>query len=199
MQRGRCTNCGVRIWAGHPIGEFTCLLIALLAVWAGSDPLETGLAALFGWALVFAALVDWRTYLLPDIITLPLIPIGIAAAFLRDGQYAALYAAIGALIGYAAFAGLAWLYRRLRGRDGLGLGDAKLLAAGGAWAGPLLLTWIVALGAGLTLAALLVARLTGGDRMQADTAAPFGPGLSAAAFLVHIAALAGIGPGALAI
>ena len=193
IQRGRCRTCGTPIWPGHPIGETACLAVGWLAAAAGDTIAASALAALLGWTLVFASLVDIRTFLLPDAATLSLIPLGLIAAGLRGGPDLVMSAAIGAALGFSIFAAIAFVYKRLRGRDGLGMGDAKLLAAAGAWAGPFALPWIIAGGAMLTLAVLLAQRLRGG-RLQADTAAPFGPGLAAAGFAAHLAVLTGIGP-----
>lgn len=85
-----------------------------------------------GWTLILLASIDIRLFRLPDIITLPLVIAGIAISWwlpstdMKDHIF-------GALAGYAALAGTAYLYRRWRGKDGLGLGDAKLAAAAGAW------------------------------------------------------------------
>jgi leader peptidase (prepilin peptidase)/N-methyltransferase len=76
-------------------------------------------------------------------------------------------------------------YRRLRGRDGLGRGDAKLLAAGGAWLGWSALPWVVLLAALLGLLLALLQRLRG-ERLTAETAVPFGPALALAIWLIWI-------------
>jgi len=193
IQGGRCRNCRTAIWPGHPIGETLCLLVAAGAVLAGSGPVETGLAALMGWVLVYASLVDWREFILPDIATLPLIPLGIGAAWLRGGSDVALLAAIGAAAGFLLLWGLAEGYRRFRGREGLGMGDAKLLAVAGAWTDVFSLAWILLAAALATLAGVGIFRMRGGA-VSGDLAVPFGPGIAAAAFLTHLAALAGIDP-----
>jgi len=92
------------------------------------------LTCCLGWALLVLASIDLFAYRLPDAITFPLVALGLAITMqlpepsLGDRM-------IGAAVGYGVFAGLACLYRALRGRDGLGLGDAKLAAAAGAWLG----------------------------------------------------------------
>lgn len=182
-QRGRCTACGESIPIVHPIGEICALAIAIVAVVA-FDGGQTIAAALFGWILLFGALVDLRTFLLPDIVTLGLIPAGFAMAFLQGGREALVLAAIAAIVGFASLALIASTYRRLRGRDGLGIGDAKLLAAGGAWAGPFALPWIVAIGAGATLLIVVIAHFLG-RKADAETAVPLGPGLAAGCFLAY--------------
>jgi leader peptidase (prepilin peptidase)/N-methyltransferase len=193
IQRGKCRACEAAIWPGHPIGEALCLFVAIGAVLAGAGPLETGLAALLGWVLVYASLVDWRLFLLPDVATLPLIPLGILAAWLRGGADFALLAAVGAAVGFGILWGLAEGYRRFRGREGLGMGDAKLLAVAGAWTDVFSLAWILLAAAMATLAGVAIYRMRGGA-VSGDLAVPFGPGIAAAAFLAHLAALAGISP-----
>ena len=88
----------------------------------------------FGWALLALAWIDWDSMLLPDALTLPLIPAGLLATLWLEPELATDHA-LAAAVGYTALRGLALVYRRVRGRDGLGEGDAKLLAALGAWVG----------------------------------------------------------------
>lgn len=195
VQRGRC-RCGAQaIWPLHPAGELMAVCIAVASVMAASGA-GAWLAALFGWALLFAALADIRTLELPDVVTLGLIPAGLGAAFLRGGPDVAVQAGIAAALGFGSLALIAWLYRRVRAREGLGLGDAKLLAAAGAWTVPLALPWIIAGAAAITILGLAVVRLTG-TRVTADMAVPFGPGLALAAFAAHlvITAQSGAWPG----
>ena len=138
--------------------------------------LDAVIAIALALILVFAALIDWREMILPDRLTLPLIPLGWAMAALRAPDLADRL--IGSAAGFAAFAGIAALYRRLRGRDGLGLGDAKLLAAAGAWVGWRDLPSVVLLGA---VAALTWALVT---RRDPRRPLPFGPFLAASFWLV---------------
>ena len=88
-------------------------------------------------------------------------------------------------MGYALFWLIETVYRLIRKRDGLGRGDAKLLAAGGAWCGLLALPWIVAIGAGLTLFGVAIASLFG-TKLTRDLALPFGPGLAAGVFIAFL-------------
>ncbi len=89
-----------------------------------------GRASALGWTLLALAAIDLRHYLLPDVLTLPLIPAGLAVAYALDPARLPDHA-LGAALGFAAFAAIGSAYRRLRGREGLGLGDAKLLGGGG--------------------------------------------------------------------
>jgi leader peptidase (prepilin peptidase)/N-methyltransferase len=171
--RGRCRSCGAPIPRHHPAIELATLAIALAAV-AVAAPAMAAILALVGWWLLLLAVIDLRSRTLPDALTLPLIAAGLAEAALVPGETPA-DRLIGAALGYAAFAGLAALYRRLRGREGLGLGDAKLLAAGGAWLGWAALPMIVLLAATAALAAAFIS-----GRTRAGSLIAFGPWLAAA-------------------
>ncbi|PWR25357.1 prepilin peptidase [Zavarzinia aquatilis] len=151
---------------------------AALGLWAGSvvPAPVLGWACGLGWGLLVLALVDLRCWRLPDALTLPLLAGGLLfAAVVVPGTLAD--HVIGAAAGYGviALAGLA--YRTLRGRDGLGWGDAKLLAAGGAWVGWAGLGGILFIAAVAALLAVFAFRLRGGA-VTADTALPFGPALA---------------------
>ena len=160
------------------------MIIAITAVLATDGP-TTWLAVGLGWVLLFGALVDARTHLLPDIVTLGLIPLGLGASYLTGSMSGLIGATLGAIIGYASLAGLAWAYKKFRGRDGIGMGDAKLLAAGGAWCGAYALPWIVAIGAGSTLIFVAILALLGRD-VSGKTALPFGPGLALGIFIAYL-------------
>jgi leader peptidase (prepilin peptidase)/N-methyltransferase len=86
------------------------------------------------WALFTLAVIDVRIMRLPDALTLPLVVAGLAASALLPGRPILDHLA-GAALGYGGLAALAWAFQRVRGREGVGLGDAKLLAAAGAWLG----------------------------------------------------------------
>jgi leader peptidase (prepilin peptidase)/N-methyltransferase len=138
-------------------------------------------------ALALAALLsvgsvmDFRCRRLPDLITLPLIVAGFGSQFVVGGTDGLGFSLLGATLGFIAFWAIAKLYRLSRGTDGLGLGDAKLLAAAGAWLGPMFLAPIVFVGAILALLFVQVLRLRG-EGISAQTIIPFGPFLSAAFF-----------------
>ena len=127
-------------------------------------------------ALAALSLIDARTQRLPDVLTLPLILAGIAVNGLI---FSSLWTALaGAALGYGALVALELAYRRFRGRDGLGRGDAKLLAAGGAWCGAWLLPFILLAG---SVGALVYVGLLALVRRRAPDPAqplPFGPWLA---------------------
>ncbi len=187
--RGRCRACGAAISWFHPAVELAATLIALSAAWAAGDVAGLWSGCALGWVLLALGWIDWEWLRLPDPMTLPLIVAGLVATWFLDRSAIADHASA-AVVGYAALRALNALYRRVRGRDGLGAGDAKLLAAAGAWVGLAALPWLLLLAA---LAGLGVAAIRGlrGERLSATTALPFGTCLAVALWLVWLAA----GPG----
>ncbi|KDD57620.1 prepilin peptidase [Bordetella bronchiseptica] len=163
--RGRCAFCAAPIAARYPLVEAaTGALCAGIAVLYGPTLLALALMGLAAMLLVLACF-DLEHLLLPDCLTLPLLWAGLLANAAGMGLATPAQAIAGAAAGYALLAGVAWAFRRRTGRDGLGLGDAKLLAALGAWLGwqalPALLLaaglWGVAAGLLAFGAALIVA------------------------------------------
>lgn len=181
--RGRCRYCGNAI--GWPTLGMELAALAV-AVWAGFYTSGWVLAAscVLGWILLLLAAIDWRVQLLPDILTLPLLIIGFAVTFLVAPLSWPDHA-IGAAAGFFVLAVTAWAYRLLRGREGLGLGDAKLLAALGAWVAWEGLPTILMLGSILGLGfALARAGKRGGIKLSDRL--PFGVFLAAAGWLVWL-------------
>jgi leader peptidase (prepilin peptidase) / N-methyltransferase len=183
VARGRCRHC--EAWLGwfYPSIELAALVIALmsLTVDRGAD---AWIDAALGWWLLALAWIDWRRFILPDRLTLPLTALGIAAAWaLAPGELAS--RTIGAVCGYFGFRVIAWIYRRLRGREGLGGGDAKLLAASGAWVGVAGLPSVVAGAALMGIVAAGWMKLAGSE-LDRHSAVPLGPGLAAATWLVWL-------------
>lgn len=171
VARGRCRRCGAAIDPRHLAVELAAALIGLVAALAHPLPLAL-VTASFGWWLLLAAALDLEHQWLPDLLTLPLIPLGLAAAWAGLGPPLGDRLA-GAAIGWTALATIAFAYRRLRGREGLGGGDPKMFAAIGAWVGAWNLPAIL-LGAGLLgLAAALAMRLRG-EAVSATSRLPLG-------------------------
>jgi leader peptidase (prepilin peptidase) / N-methyltransferase len=180
---GRC-GCGkLRLSPFYPAIELAALAVAASAVWVLSGWLLWVSLAL-GWTLLALAAIDLRHYLLPDVLTLALIPAGLAVALALDPALLPAHL-LGALLGFATFVVIGQVYRRLRGRDGLGLGDAKLLAAAGAWLGWAALPSVVAIGAVLALA-LALAQALGGAKLALTGKLAFGPHLALAFWLVWL-------------
>jgi leader peptidase (prepilin peptidase) / N-methyltransferase len=181
--RGACRHCHARIDPLYPLMELGALAVALwaVAVTAGGD-LVTSCA--LGWLLLALAAADWRTYLLPDALVLMVAAGGFAAtALLMPEQL--LDHLIGALAGFVVFWAVAALYRRWRGRDGMGLGDAKLLGALGAWVSWEGLPSTVLIAAVAALAAALLRGLLR-RRLSASDPLPFGPFLAAGGWIVWL-------------
>ncbi len=140
--------------------------------------------ALLGVALLLIAVIDGEHFWLPNILTLPLGAAGLAAS-LFIGPGSPLDHLIGAALGFSVLAGLAALYKRLRGRDGLGGGDARLLAAIGAWVGwaglPSVVVWASLAGLSWVLARVIARRAP-----SLDTALPYGTYLAIGAWLTWL-------------
>lgn len=184
--RGQCRRCGAPIGLAHLLVELAAPAIALVAILACRDPDPAWLwsACALGWCALVLGWIDWTHRRLPDVLTLPLLLAGLLSTWLRDPAALGPHA-LACVVGYLAFRLIALAYRRLRGRDGLGAGDAKLLAAGGAWLGLAPLPWMVLAASIATLGvALGVALATG--RVRGGDAVPFGPGLAAALWVLFL-------------
>lgn len=175
LQRGKSRCCGKALRPSLILIELICLLITLWAA-AKMEGVHLWLTVGLGWTLLGLSVIDLRTFRLPDAGTIPLLIAGLFLAAARITGPAAEHV-WGAAAGFLAFAAIAEGYRLLRGTEGLGLGDAKLLGAAGAWVGlmalPSVLIWACA--AGLAHAYLL-GRAEGG--LSRQTAIPFGPALA---------------------
>ncbi len=180
--RGRCRSCGAAIGLFPPAVELAAMAVVGVAALLDDDPSRLWLDCALGWALLTLAWIDARHMRLPDILTLPLIPAGLIVALVRDPDEL-LDRTSATIVGYLAFRAIALGYRAWRGRDGLGQGDAKLLAGAGAWVGLALLADVVLGGAVITLGAAL---LRPGGKLTAASAVPFGPGLCLALWLVWL-------------
>jgi leader peptidase (prepilin peptidase)/N-methyltransferase len=177
LLRGKCSACRAKIGLRYPVVELAAgLLAAYCAANYGPTPAAFG-AMLFGWSLVALALIDADTQLLPDDITLPLLWAGLLANLFET--FAPLSAAVvGAVAGYLSLWSVYWLFKLATGKEGMGYGDFKLLAAIGAWLGwqalPLVILLSSLVGAVVGIALMTVAR------RGRDHPIPFGPYLAAA-------------------
>jgi len=179
MQSGRCGWCGVALPADLWLGELGGGVVAALALNCGENPSAIAALAAFGWTLLLLALLDARHLWLPDDVTLPLCLAGLASAAVLPAL-ALPDRMIGAAVGFASLELLRRAFRLLRGREGLGGGDPKLLAAIGAWLGAPALPMIVLCAAllGLGWAGILMIRKAGID---GTTPLPLGTLLAIAA------------------
>lgn len=142
--RGKCSACKAPISFRYPLVELLGGALALAAFWRfGATPTSVA-AAVFLWTLLALTCIDFDTQLLPDDLTLPLLWGGLLANLF--GLFAPLKdAVIGAIAGYLALWTIYWLFKLIRGKEGMGYGDFKLLAALGAWLGWQVLPLIVLL------------------------------------------------------
>ncbi len=172
---GKCRACAAPIPAAYPAVEALAAGGAVASVAMFGPTPEALLASVALFFLIAIAEIDRQTAYVPDALTVPFLAIGLVVNL--DGRFAPLRdAVIGILAGYAVFASLGFLYRRVRGRDGLGEGDALLLAGIGAWTGWQALPAVVLIGAAATLSFVAGLRLSGRKIAMTD-ALPFGPGL----------------------
>jgi len=180
LQRGRCRACGWRIPLRYPGVELLTGVLSLAVVAAFGATAAAAAGLVLTWALVALAFIDLDTQYLPDSITLPLLWAGLLVNLF--GVFAPLEAAVvGAMAGYLSLWGIYWLFRLLTGKEGMGFGDFKLLAALGAWLGWSALPGVVLLSSlvgALVGVGLIVLR--GHDR---QVPIPFGPYIAAAGWL----------------
>jgi leader peptidase (prepilin peptidase)/N-methyltransferase len=175
--RGRCSACQTAIPGRYPIVEALGGLLAVGAVWHfGATPQGAG-ACLLLWWLLALTMIDLDTQLLPDDLTLPLLWGGLL--FNLWGVYASLVdAVIGAAAGYLSLWTVYWLFKLIRGKEGMGYGDFKLLAALGAWLGWQMLPLIVLLSS--VVGAVIGISLIVFKGRDHNVPMPFGPYLAIA-------------------
>ena len=142
--KGKCSACRAPISARYPFVEFVGALIAVYAVYRFGLTAKAAATCGFLWTLLALTCIDFDTQLLPDDLTLPLLWAGLIVNL--SGMFVPLSAAvIGAVAGYLSLWAIYWLFKLIRGKEGMGFGDFKLLAALGAWLGWQMLPVIVLL------------------------------------------------------
>tara|TARA_B100001971_G_scaffold193994_1_gene199567 strand:+ start:72 stop:944 length:873 start_codon:yes stop_codon:yes gene_type:complete len=181
LLRGRCSHCDAHISLRYPAVEALTALLSITVVWVLGLDWQLAAALILTWGLIVLSFVDLDHMLLPDVITLPLLWLGLlvnlAGGFCDIGS-----AVIGAVSGYLVLWIIFHVYRMISGREGFGYGDFKLLAALGAWLGwqmlPLVLLLASLCGAviGITLIML--------TPREARQPLPFGPYLAVAGWIV---------------
>ncbi|MFO1435585.1 MAG: A24 family peptidase [Gammaproteobacteria bacterium] len=180
LQHGRCRNCQARIALRYPVVEILGAIIAVMSVYKfGASPAALGAAGL-GWGLIALAGIDLDHHLLPDSITMPLLWAGLIINL--RGTYTPLQSAvIGAIAGYLILWTVYWAFKLVTGKEGMGYGDFKLLAALGAWTGwqqlPVIILLASAVGAILGITLILT------KRQERSQPIPFGPFLATAGWL----------------
>lgn len=196
LSRGKCSDCGAAIPLRYPLIELAAAAIGVWAALRFDDPAWALAGGVLGWQLLLLAVVDAEHFWLPDALTLPLFLSGLFAAVALDpanahsGLQWSLIGPlktplIGAAVGFGGLWLLAVLYKRVRGRDGLGGGDPFLLGAVGAWVGwtglPSVLLWASITGLSLVAAKVVLRRpVAATDRL------PFGVFLAVGAWMTWL-------------
>jgi leader peptidase (prepilin peptidase)/N-methyltransferase len=180
IQRGHCRGCGTGISLQYPLVELLTMLLFVACVWRFGFGWQGFGAILLTCFLIALAGIDLRTRLLPDQLTLPLLWLGLIASVenLYMGPKAAL---LGAMAGYLSLWSVYWVFKQLTGKEGMGHGDFKLLAALGAWVGlqGILPTVLLSSLVGAIIGSIWLAA-KGRDRA---TPIPFGPYLAIAGWV----------------
>jgi leader peptidase (prepilin peptidase)/N-methyltransferase len=178
--KGRCTQCGTAISPRYPIIELTTALLSVITALHFGFSLQMLMALGFTWALVPLFMIDFDHQILPDSITLPLLWAGLFLS-LFDVFIDTHTSIIGALAGYLSLWSIFHLFKLVTGKEGMGYGDFKLLAAIGAWVGwqalPVVILFSSVVGACI---GILLIVLKGRDHSQPM---PFGPFLAAAGWM----------------
>lgn len=179
--RGKCSSCKAPISIRYPLVEALTGALSALAMWHFGPTVQALAAIAMIWALVALFMIDADTQLLPDQITLPLLWLGLLLNL--HGYFAPLAdAVIGAAAGYLVLWSVYWIFKLVRGREGMGYGDFKLMGALGAWFGwqalPALILMSSIVGAIIGGALLLI------QRKGSETTFPFGPYIAGAGMIV---------------
>ena len=183
LLKGKCNNCGTPISPRYPIIEFTTAILSVLTIYLLGFSVEGLLALLLLWILISLTVIDIDTYLLPDKLTLSLLWLGILVNSFNI--YTDLSSSVwGAIAGYLSLWSVFWLFKLVTGKEGMGYGDFKLLAALGAWMGwqtlPLIIILSSFVGAVIGIAGIII---LGRDK---NIPIPFGPYLSIAGFIAFL-------------
>ncbi len=180
---GKCAKCAHPISKRYPLVEVVTAILTILVVWQFGFTLQSAALLVFSWALITLTLIDFDHQLLPDNITLPLLWAGLIVN--SSGLIVTLPDALwGAVAGYLSLWSVYWLFKLITGKEGMGYGDFKLLAALGAWLGwqtlPLIIMLSSLVGAAVGLGLIL---LRGQDK---NTPIPFGPYLAIAGWIAAL-------------
>ena len=189
LLRGRCRYCQAKISIQYPLVELLSGVLSAVVVWK-FGPSWAALAGLaLTWTLIALSGIDFRTQLLPDQLTFPLMWLGLLLSLLP--MFVTAPASIlAAAIGYLSLWSVYWAFKLLTGKEGMGHGDFKLLAALGAWMGPVALLPIILLSS--LIGALVGGTLIALRKHEREIPMPFGPFIAAAGWVWFVA-----GPGLL--
>jgi leader peptidase (prepilin peptidase)/N-methyltransferase len=178
---GKCAQCKAKISPRYPIIEGVSGLLSGLVAWHFGATWLCLAMLVFTWSLIALTMIDFDHQLLPDNITLPLLWLGLLVNTVHQTSVSPSDAVLGAVLGYLSLWTIYWLFKLLTGKEGMGYGDFKLLAALGAWMGwqSLLLIVILSSMVGAVVGISLLLFL-GRDR---NIPIPFGPYLAGAGFI----------------
>lgn len=180
---GKCSSCKTSISIQYPLLEIFTALVSVFVAWKIGFGWQTLAALVFTWMLITLSMIDAKTMLLPDNLTLPLMWFGIAANY--NGMFIDLQSSVlGAIIGYLSLWSLFHVFRLITGKEGMGYGDFKILAAIGAWGGWQILPFTIF--AASTLGAvigILMILAQGKEGNKENQQIPFGPWLAFAGFI----------------
>ena len=180
LLRGRAACCGAPISLQYPLVELLAGVVAGLCAWRFGWGWEMLAACVLAMALITAAVIDWNTQLLPDNITLPLLWLGLLLNTM-DTFVPLQSAVIGAAAGYLSLWSVFMLFKWATGKEGMGFGDFKLLAALGAWFGWMALPMLLLLSSLVGAIIGIAFRVSG--RLQAGAPMPYGPFIAGAGLL----------------
>ena len=181
---GRCRYCKAGISIQYPLVELLSGVLSAIVVWKFGVAWPALAGLVLTWTLIALSGIDFRTQLLPDQLTLPLLWLGLLLA-LRPLFVAPSAAILGAAIGYLSLWSVYWGFKLLTGKEGMGHGDFKLLAALGAWMGPMALLPIVLLSS--LIGAIVGGSLIALKRHDSDMPMPFGPFIAMAGWVWFVA------------
>jgi leader peptidase (prepilin peptidase)/N-methyltransferase len=184
LLRGRCRYCQVKISVQYPLVELLAGILSAVIVWKFGPSWSALAGLILTWFLIALAGIDFRTQLLPDQLTLPLLWLGLLLALLPMFVVAPT-AIVGAAIGYLSLWSVYWLFKLLTGKEGMGYGDFKLLAALGAWMGPVALLPIILLSS--FIGALVGVGMMVLRKRDSQIPMPFGPFIAAAGWVWFVA------------
>lgn len=187
---GKCAGCGTGIAIRYPIVELLTAVLSAVVAWRFGFGWEAAVAIGMTWALVTVSVIDFDHQIIPDSISLPLIWVGLTLSLfypMAGAEYLFIdpkTAIVGALGGYLSLWSIYHLFRLITGKEGMGYGDFKLLAALGAWLGWKMLPVIILMSAvvgAVTGIMLIIAK-----RHERSTPIPFGPYLAAAGWIAML-------------
>ena len=177
---GKCASCKTPISIQYPLIETVTAIMSVVVAWKYGVTFQTFGALLFTWTLIALTMIDVQKQLLPDNLTLPLLWLGMIFALFQT--YTSLQASvIGAIAGYLVLWTVFHLFKLVTGKEGMGFGDFKLLAAMGAWMGWAMLPQIILVSSVVGAIAGSIMLVTGKTRSQQPI--PFGPYLAAAGWI----------------